>query len=405
MYTVVNNSKKRCGETDTEMPQYYDNIREILDRSGLNDVMLTNRILRCFQTKLTQLLQKKRISSKRGGKQLHKFIDSLRKSKPYEIKIYVNETEKLRLHELTKDLIKEKTQLEQKVESQKNQCEKLLYQLAQANAKTSYWQSRFKGVVKRIMQQQKEEPKKKRARKSLASYSQRSKYKIKKELKSEIACALEFIGMYDLVPSRVTYYDPVDNKSDTIVLIDQEELCSQFQDQCIRNDAAENADALDNVHMLLYIKDKFNISNRAWHELASLSTGLPSNYSLKQRLQSINKLWEIFPTPGDTEGVQISLCAALQRQVKRLLENKQICRGETMKIKISGDGTNVGKCLQLLNVAFSIINEGPVAAAERGTYVLLIAKTYVLLIAKYLEAGSVRKNQTMCTNLKSLLTL
>ena len=61
----------------------------------------------------------------------------------------------------------------------------------------------------------------------------------------------------------MAYYDPIDNKAETIALIDKEDLRSQLQDQCIRNDAAENAEALYNVHMLLYINDELNISNRA----------------------------------------------------------------------------------------------------------------------------------------------
>ena len=47
-----------------------------------------------------------------------------------------------------------------------------------------------------------------------------------------------------------------------------------------------------------------------------------------------------------------------------------------MKLKISGDGTNVRKCLQLLNVTFSFSNDGPVAATEKGTYVLIIKDDY-----------------------------
>ena len=55
---------------------------------------------------------------------------------------------------------------------------------------------------------------------------QRSKYRIKKELKSEITCVLEFIGMYDLVPSRVTYYDPVDNQRQQLKWIKRSSVVS-----------------------------------------------------------------------------------------------------------------------------------------------------------------------------------
>ena len=44
-------------------------------------------------------------------------------------------------------------------------------------------------------------------------------------------------------------------------------------------------------------------------------------------------------------------------------------------MKASGDGTRIGKHLQLLNVTFSIINEGNVAMSEEGNYVIAVFKT------------------------------
>ena len=44
-------------------------------------------------------------------------------------------------------------------------------------------------------------------------------------------------------------------------------------------------------------------------------------------------------------------------------------------MKVSGDGTRIGKHLQLLNVTFTIINEGNVAMSEKGNYVIAVIKT------------------------------
>lgn len=43
-------------------------------------------------------------------------------------------------------------------------------------------------------------------------------------------------------------------------------------------------DDLDNINMWLYLKDKFNISNEAWHEIAMAANGVPNTYSIKKQI-------------------------------------------------------------------------------------------------------------------------
>ena len=47
----------------------------------------------------------------------------------------------------------------------------------------------------------------------------------------------------------------------------------------------------------------------------------------------------------------------------------------TTKVKLSGDGTNIGKRLKLENVTYTILNEKDAAVNEKGNYVLAIIKT------------------------------
>ena len=56
---------------------------------------------------------------------------------------------------------------------------------------------------------------------------------------------------------------------------------------------------LVDIHMLLYTKEKFQISYKTWQELSIRAGKLSSNYSLKQRVRELNKLWNIFEIPGD----------------------------------------------------------------------------------------------------------
>ena len=125
---------------------------------------------------------------------------------------------------------------------------------------------------------------------------------------------------------------------------------------------------------MLYVKDRFQVSDQAWHQLSELAGDIPSLYGIKKRMEQLNSKWNIFSTPGQAEGVQIKLGDSLKDQLERLIEDG-VELTENVKIKVSGDGTRVGKRLQILNVTYTILNEGKVAMSEKGNYVLAIIKT------------------------------
>ena len=104
------------------------------------------------------------------------------------------------------------------------------------------------------------------------------------------------------------------------------------------------------------------------------SSKLPSYYTLNNRLKSLNKQWVAYPTPGCADGVRIEFKESLLMQVEYLSRDRLIS-GNILKIKLTGDGTRIGKHLQLLNTSYCIINEGEIAVTEKGNYVLAIITT------------------------------
>jgi len=54
---------------------------------------------------------------------------------------------------------------------------------------------------------------------------------------------------------------------------------------------AEEADEedLDILDMAIYIKDKYNISKNAYHEMAQIFKNMPRYYKIKERIQELNK--------------------------------------------------------------------------------------------------------------------
>ena len=80
-------------------------------------------------------------------------------------------------------------------------------------------------------------------------------------------------------------------------------------------------------------------------------------------------------TPGEAEGVQISFKDSFQEQISMLQKSGILNMDTTIKVKISDDGTNIGKRLKLENVTYTILNEKDAAMNEKGNYVLAIIKT------------------------------
>lgn len=81
------------------------------------------------------------------------------------------------------------------------------------------------------------------------------------------------------------------------------------------------------------------------------------------------------PTPGDAESVQLGFAESLQEHIVRLQKNGEVNDGETIKIKLSGDGTNIGKGLTVVNFTFTILHEKDLAMGEKGNYILAVIKT------------------------------
>ena len=102
--------------------------------------------------------------------------------------------------------------------------------------------------------------------------------------------------------------------------------------------------------MWLYIKDKFSISNEAWHELAMKADGPPNLYKLIKHAKELNSKRGLKDIPGTADGVQISFKDSLLENIRLLQASGLLENGKTIKIKISGDGTNIGKRLSVVNI-------------------------------------------------------
>ena len=143
------------------------------------------------------------------------------------------------------------------------------------------------------------------------------------------------------VPMTVTVVNALTGKEETIALQNQHltEIFGQSDEM--------SEESLERVNMILYIKDWYNVSDCAYHELAKVCAQMPRQYKLRERISELNTLWNIQPTPNDTKGVQQKLKDRLEVRIRHLLAmtndpNASFVRDKIVRVKLSGDGTKIG---------------------------------------------------------------
>ena len=141
-------------------------------------------------------------------------------------------------------------------------------------------------------------------------------------------------------------------------------------------DVADEND-FDIINMMLLVKDQYQVSGSAYHEFTKICKEMPRHYKLKRRISELNSLWNIKPTP-DGSGVQQPLEDRLIERIAYLLQHTSddapFKSTGTVCVKLSGDGTNIGKRLHVVNFGFTLLDEGCKAWSCEGNHCLAIFK-------------------------------
>ena len=246
---------------------------------------------------------------------------------------------------------------------------KLQQALAKSEKSSGFYKKRFKDLARKVARMNKKNLRGPQKKKSFGEYTQRHQSRIKTQLKDKCYSTLSFIGEYDFIATKVEIFNTETQQYDTLQLIDENEL--PFTES---NPKTLSSDDIDDINLWIYIKDKY-ISDQAWKELAMKATDMPNAYRIKKNIAQLNAKWKLKPTPGEAEGVQTSLKDSLKEQIQRLKIKGDLGKQETVRIKMSGDGTNIGKRLKVVNFTYTILNEKDNAMSEKGNYVLAIVKT------------------------------
>ena len=162
-----------------------------------------------------------------------------------------------------------------------------------------------------------------------------------KEVKSRAECALWFLDMYGL-------------KLDSLTLKDDKE-----EQHGINFGSLSDSEKLS-LEKVLYLLDRFYVSDACYHELSVVCDGLPKSYLIKQLRSDMNALCHIQMTPGPNEGAEIDaeqeLAYAIRSFFVRHPELKQSEKKPSFHVKFCGDGTNVSRKTGMCVMSFSLFS-------------------------------------------------
>ena len=136
------------------------------------------------------------------------------------------------------------------------------------------------------------------------------------------------------------------------------------------------SDKENTVKSILLVKDKYSISNAAYHELAMSEHSLPRSCQINKQVKEINQRWEVTNTPDGTIGVQISLKKKLTERLEHLVRvsahDVEFLAKGVVRVKVTGDGTWVGKRLHIVTFGFTLLEEGAAAKSSGNHSVCLL---------------------------------
>ena len=137
----------------------------------------------------------------------------------------------------------------------------------------------------------------------------------------------------------------------------------------------ENVSCQVAQQQVLYTKERYGISDQAYHELSVIDESLPRSWTIKHQRNEMNKQWEICPTPGECSvDVQQSFKQKLKDRIKVLEQNAphnaSFRQTSIIRVKLTGDGTYIGPRQHIVTFGFTVIDEGSVAKSFSGNHSL-----------------------------------
>ena len=199
-----------------------------------------------------------------------------------------------------------------------------------------------------------------RKRRDISTLSRQQQWSQKKQVCANVNQALLFLEDEGVHATSVTLVHTETS---------QKEVLDLHQSTYSKPDESSSTD--ESLEVVLYVKERFGLSDSAYHELSMVCQHLPRSWKLKNLAKQLNSKWQIIPCPGGN-GVQQSLESRLRERVNQLVQERKVSAGDKLQVKLSGDGTKVCRKLNLINFTFTLLNEGDLAKSPKGNHTIVI---------------------------------
>ena len=132
----------------------------------------------------------------------------------------------------------------------------------------------------------------------------------------------------------------------------------------------------DSVEQVLFLLDKFCVSDHYYHELTMISDGLPKSYLIKQRRKQLNDICHVTRTPGNADGAQVSFTDLLKERISDLIAKTEDVNfmGKPIQVKISGDGARMTRNSNYILLSFALIQTGNKVMSAGGNHTIAVVK-------------------------------
>ncbi|CAC5375870.1 unnamed protein product [Mytilus coruscus] len=155
-----------------------------------------------------------------------------------------------------------------------------------------------------------------------------------------------------------------------------------------KDDETHRSTDIEKMKEILFILDKFKISDQAYHEIVKKTEDLPRLHSIVSLREKTNSSFAIHRIPD----AYVSLKLELENYIKKF----EKLPSETIKIKISGDGTRVTRISNFVVMSFSVLCK---SAKLSENYENLSASLHPVFseINELYHSGSLKINENIYT--------
>ena len=118
--------------------------------------------------------------------------------------------------------------------------------------------------------------------KTFSDYRERHQSRVRKQTVKDCETSLSFLGFHNFVATKLEILNENTHKYETLTLVEENIQTSSPTEELTDEDINE-------INLLLDTKERFNISNEAYHELTMIGKHLTRSWKIQDRVKEMNR--------------------------------------------------------------------------------------------------------------------